>query len=61
VDATIEHGTPGWYLLRRMSLGGRRARARARASHEGEAPIMAGAAYLRLTRPFDAGALQGPW
>jgi hypothetical protein len=56
VDATIEHGTPGWYLLRRMSLGGRRARARARASHEGETPIMAAAAYLRLTRPCLAGA-----
>jgi len=40
--ATNEHGTPGWYLLRRMDLG--------REEGESEAAMLPDATYLRLNR-----------
>jgi len=54
MDATIEYGTPGWYLLRRMSWGGRRA-GRRREKGGSEAAILPDAAYLPLNRIGDAG------
>ena len=53
MDATIEYGTPGWYLLRRMSWGGRSA-GRRREEGGSEAAILPDAAYLPLNRIGDA-------